>query len=450
MKRNTKKETQKQNDAEFIEALDALAQYSAIPLEALKEKIEQGVLKAVAKEYPDCDEFVEVDLDLATKKLAVNVRGTVVDDEPTYINEINIKDAVKYAPDCKVGDLISYPLDLKSFKRGSVSNAKQSIHSDVKEYEKERILAQYRDCLDSIITGEVVRITPDDPSRREFERGAVRLKLRGSELTLFKRDQIPGDSFEVGDMVPVYISEAVDKKTPGKKPPRIPVTITRTNREYLKRLFEREVPEIYSGDVVIHGIVREAGVRSKVAVYSKIGDIDPIGACIGPGNSRMNNILKDLSGEKIDLIPYSEDPVKFISSALAPAAVTRVLFLDENERSCTVYVPETQLSLAIGKSGINANLAVKLTGCRLDIKSDKEMPSEEEIEARLAEVEAIREEKKRIAAELAAQAEAERLADLEEETLDEGFEDDEADEAPAAESDTADEEPAETSQEDGE
>lgn len=367
MRRNKEKMSKDQNELNFYDALEALSELNSMPMDTLIEKIEQGVLKTVEKEYPDCDDFT-VKIDKESRQLSVCVLRTVVDDEPIDLNEINIDEARTIDPKCVLGDRVPYPLDPKKFKRGAVSQAKQLLHSDIREHEKERILADYKDMLGELMTGEVTRVIGDESARGDFERGAVKVKLRRNELTLFRNDQLPGDRFKVGDLVCVYVSEAVDKKIPGKKPPKVPVKISRANKEFLRRLFEREVPEIYNGEVVIQGIVREPGVRSKVAVYSTDKDIDPIGACIGPHNSRMDNILKELSGEKIDLIPYSEDREKFIASAISPAQVTRVIFSEENERSCVVYVPENQLSLAIGKGGINANLAVRLTGCRLDIK----------------------------------------------------------------------------------
>lgn len=348
------------HDKEFYDALEALAAYSAIPIDSLIEKIEQGILKAVKKEYIDCDEdrFI-VEMDRNTNVMKVSLLRTVVPDEPIDLNEINIEDAREIDPNCQLDDRVPYALDPKKFKRGAVSYAKQSLHHDVKEYEKEKILADYRDHLDDIMTGEVVRINTNE---------SIVLKLGPNELTLFKSDQLPGDVYNIGDMVCVYLSEIVDKKIPGKKPPKVPIRISRTNREFLRRLFEREVPEIFNGEVVIKGIVREPGNRSKVAVASVNPDVDPIGACIGPHSRRIENVLGELSGERVDLIPYDEDKVKFVTSALSPAKVTKVIFSEEDDHSCTVYVPENQLSLAIGKDGINAKLAARLTSCRLDIK----------------------------------------------------------------------------------
>jgi N utilization substance protein A len=160
-----------------------------------------------------------------------------------------------------------------------------------------------------------------------------------------------------------------DKKIPGKKPPKVPIRISRTREDFIRKLFEREVPEIISGEVVIKSVAREAGNRSKVAVFSTVDGIDPIGSCIGPHNSRMHNILKEIGKEKIDLIPYDEDAEKFVGAALSPAKATAVILNEGEEKSCTVYVPEAQLSLAIGRDGINAKLANRLTGYKLDIKA---------------------------------------------------------------------------------
>ena len=350
----------KDSKNEFYEALVALSEFSSIPLEDLVNRIEQGVLKAVRKEYSDI-EPEDFDVRLINGNLNVYMMRTVVDDEPTYINEININDAVKVDPDCVLGEKVAFPLDPNKFKRVAVSYAKQSIHHDVREYEKEKLLEEYRDRLNNIMTGVVTKVNPMN--------GNVTLKLGNNELTLFKSDMLPSDEFDVDDKVCVYLTEMTDKKIPGKKPPKVPIRISRTREDFIRKLFEREVPEILSGEVVIKSVAREAGNRSKVAVFSTVDGIDPIGSCIGPHNSRMHNILKEIGKEKIDLIPYDEDAEKFVGAALSPAKATAVILNEGEERSCTVYVPETQLSLAIGRDGINAKLANRLTGYKLDIKA---------------------------------------------------------------------------------
>ena len=352
---NNGEESEKMNkemNKEFFEALEFLAADSGIPLESLVEKIEQGILKAVRKEYPDCDDFT-VHIDPEESRMEVCVLRTVVDDEPIDLNEINIDEARTIDPDCVCGDRVPYPLDPGKFGRVAAQYAKQSIRHDVKEFEKEKLINEYKDKVHDITSATVLRIEPAT--------GKATVQVGKHELYLLRGDQIPGEVLHEGDIINIYIVDIINLE---RKPT---IKISRTYNEFLKRLFEREVPEIYDGVVEIMSIAREPGARAKVAVRSKDPNVDPVGACIGPRRSRINNVLEEIGTEKIDLIVYDEDPKVFISKALAPAEVTSVE-LDENERACTVYVPNAQLSLAIGNRGQNAKLAARLTGYKIDIK----------------------------------------------------------------------------------
>ncbi len=340
---------------EFFEALECLASENNIPVESLVEKIEQGIMKAVRKEYPDCDEFL-VDINPAENRFDVCVMRIVVDDEPIDLNEINIEEAKTIVPNCICGDAVPYKLDTAKFGRVAAQYAKQSIRHDVKEFEKEKIIAQYKDKVHDIISATVQKIEPTT--------GNAIVLVDKNEICLFKNEQIPGESFTEGDIIKIYVVGIIN---PDRKPS---VKISRTHKDLVKRLFELEIPEIYEGTVEIKSIAREAGSRTKIAVCSKDSNVDCVGACIGPRRSRISKVVEELGGEKIDIIIYDEDPAVFIAKALAPADVISVEITNEDEKACTVIVPNSQLSLAIGNKGQNAKLAARLTGYKIDIKPE--------------------------------------------------------------------------------
>ncbi|MGN0666403.1 MAG: transcription termination factor NusA [Huintestinicola sp.] len=340
---------------EFFEALECLADENGIPVDALAEKIEQGVRKAVVKEYPDCDAFL-IKVDLTERRFDVCIMRTVVDDEPTYINEINIDEAKTIDPNCVCGDSVPYPLDPTAFGRVAAQYAKQAIRHDVKEFEKEKLIAQYKDKVHDIISATVQKIEPAT--------GNATLTVDKNEIYLFKNEQIPGEALTEGDIIKVYVVGIIN---PDRKPA---VKISRTHKDLVKRLFELEIPEIYDGVVEVKSISREAGSRTKIAVCSKDPNVDPVGACIGPRRSRISKVVDELGGEKIDIIVYDEDPAVFIAKALAPADVVSVELMEGEEKACTVIVPNNQLSLAIGNKGQNAKLAARLTGYKIDIKPE--------------------------------------------------------------------------------
>lgn len=341
---------------EFFDALECLAGENNIPLDDLVEKIEQGILKAVRKEYPDCDDFL-VKIDPAENRFDVCVMRNVVDDEPIDLNEINIEEARTIVPNCVCGDAVPYKLDTAKFGRVAAQYAKQSIRHDVKEFEKEKIIAQYKDKVHEIISATVQKVEPAT--------GNAIMLVDKNEICLYKNEQIPGEVLTEGDIVKIYVVGIIN---PDRKPS---VKISRTHRDLVKRLFELEIPEIYEGVVEVKSIAREAGSRTKIAVCSKDPNVDCVGACIGPKRSRISKIVEELGGEKIDIIVYDEDPAVFIAKSLAPADVIRVDIEEESEeKKCTVIVPNNQLSLAIGNKGQNAKLAARLTGFKIDIKPE--------------------------------------------------------------------------------
>lgn len=345
---------------DFFEALSLLGDENSVDTEVLVEKVKSALLKAIRKAYPDCEDNIRVDIDPATKKLEMYLIKTVVDDEPIDYNEINIDEARTIDPNAYLGGTVEYPLDAAKFGRAAAQSAKQSIKGDLREINRENILNQFQDKENECITAKVSQVEPGS--------GTVTVVYDKTELYLFRNEQIPGERLKEGDQVKVYVTGIVNKS---KKPI---IKISRAHRDLVKRLFELEVPEIYDGIIEIKSISREAGARTKVAVWSKDENVDAVGACIGPKRSRIEAVVKELNGEKIDIINYSEDPAEFIAKALAPAKVLSVTVSEGEAKECRVIVPNDQLSLAIGNRGQNAKLAAKLTGYKIDIKPEFEIP----------------------------------------------------------------------------
>ena len=356
-------------DNSFFEALSTLGSEANVDTDLLVEKVKSAMLKAARKAYPDSEENIRVEIDPTTKTFEMYLMQTVVDDEPIDENEVNIDVAKTIDPNAYVGGTVPKRLDIAKFGRAAAQSAKQSIKGDLREINRERILGEFQDLENDCITCQVSQVEPG---------GTATLLYNKTELYLFRNEQIPGEVLKEGQMVKVYITTIANKQ---KKPI---IKISRVRKELVKRLFELEIPEIYDGTVEIKAISREAGSRTKVAVWSKDPNVDAIGACIGPKRARISAIVSELNGEKIDIIPYSEKPEEFIAKALAPATVLSVTILSEEDRTCTIVVPNNQLSLAIGNKGQNAKLAAKLTGYKIDIKPEfdvlhtTEEPKEEE------------------------------------------------------------------------
>ena len=357
-------------DNSFFDALSLLGSENNVDIAQLVEKVKSAMLKAARKAYPECEDNITVEIDPATKKFEMYVRQTVVDDEPIDANEVNIDVARTVDPNAYVGGTIDRRLDIAKFGRAAAQSAKQSIKGDLREINRERILGEFESLENDCITCEVSRVETN---------GTATLLYHKTELYLFPNEQIPGETLHEGQRVKVYITTIANKQ---KKPI---IKISRVRKELVKRLFELEIPEIYDGTVEIKSISREAGSRTKVAVWSKDENVDAIGACIGPKRSRISAIVAELNGEKIDIIPHSEKPEEFIAKALAPATVLDVQILSEEERTCTVKVPNNQLSLAIGNKGQNAKLAAKLTGYKIDIKPEFDVLTKHEHDAAPAE-----------------------------------------------------------------
>ena len=278
---------------------------------------------------------------------------TVVEEVQDPSCELDLETARQKSKRAKVGDIQEYEFKPKNFGRIPAQNAKQVIVQAIREAERGKLIEEYEKKTEGIITGTVMII--------ERVTGNVILEFENTQATLAKCEQLPTDRFKVGDHVKVYVCEV-------KKETRNPIIVlSRTHPNFIKRLFEAEVPEIQDGTVIIQSISREAGSRTKLAVYSRDENVDAIGSCIGLKGMRKNSILREVAGEKIDLIRYSEDPAEYIAASLAPA---EVLAVNMNEdKSCQVVVAPDQLSLAIGREGQNVRLAARLTGYKIDIKA---------------------------------------------------------------------------------
>ena len=348
-------------NAEFFAAIEDIEKEKGIPREYMFEKIQQAMLAAFRKDNPEYGENVEVVLDEDKKRIELVINKTVVEEVWDPTAELDLESAHKLSKRAKPGDVVQIPVETKKFGRIAAQAAKQVIIQGIREAERGMIYDEFNSKQHEILTGEVSRIEP--------RTGSVSIKISSNseftEAMLSPAERIKGEELHEGDRIKVYVVE-VRKSTRGPQ-----VLISRTHPGLVKRLFELEVPEIFYGTVEIKSIAREAGSRTKMAVWSADPAVDPIGACVGPKGGRVASIVQELGGEKIDIVRYSEVPEEFIAAALAPAEVMSVVLLDEG-KSCRVTVPDGQLSLAIGKEGQNARLAAKLTGYKIDIKPESE------------------------------------------------------------------------------
>ena len=351
------------NNAEFFAALEMMEKEKGVPCEYLAEKIENAIIVAVKKDYGSKD-VVFCNIDCDKKTFEVSLRKTVVDEVEDPDTEIAKFEALKHDKKAIVGEICEIKLDTKQFGRIVAQTAKHVIRQGIREAERGVLLAEYQSKLNDIVTATVVKI--------DQKRGGVTVEIGRSEAVLPKNEQVPDEVYREGDRIKVYVSDVLE----GDKGPKI--LISRVNPGLVKRLFEMNIPEVYDGTVEIKAISREAGLRSKVAVFSRDANVDAVGACIGPKGTRVNSIVEELSGEKIDVIRYSEDPAEFVSAALSPATVLSVDIDAELPRACRVMVPDMQLSLAIGNKGHNARLAARLTGWKIDIRPESGFYGEDE------------------------------------------------------------------------
>ncbi len=338
-------------NTEFFNALDELERTQGISKQYMLERVEAALISAYKRGYNN-RENVRVVLDPDKKDIKVYQQKTVVEVVEDSEAEISLEDASKLSRRHTLGSIVEIEIKTKNFGRISAQTAKQVIIQGIREAQRSMMIKEYESKKEEVVTATVIKVDPE---------GNVRVHTGTSEATLLKSEQIPGETFEVGQYVKVFIMEV---KNEVKGPI---VTLSRTHFGLVKRLFELEIPEIQDGTVIIKGISREAGSRTKIAVESRDANVDPVGSCIGNHGTRIAGILNELGNEKIDVIKYSEVPEEYVQAALSPATVKSVTF--DGERSCRVIVDPDQLSLAIGKEGQNARLAARLTGFKIDIKT---------------------------------------------------------------------------------
>ena len=371
------KEPAGMNIPEIFAALAMLEKERGIPQTFMMDKIIQAVTTAYKRDHKDVENVI-VDVDEEHQRLKMYVQKNVVAEED-YVdpfNEIPVEEAKTISARYEIGDVVNIPVDNTEFGRIAAGNGKQVIIQGLREAERGMVYDEFNSKQHEILTGVVTRIDP--------RTNAVSLRIgtgtESTEALLLSGEQVPGEELVEGQHVKVYVVD-VRRSTRGPQ-----ILISRTHPGLVKRLFELEVPEIYDGIVEVKSIAREAGSRTKMAVWSADENVDPIGACVGPKGQRVAAIVDELRGEKIDIIKWSEDPAQFIAAALAPSDVVDVMMAEEG-KACRVIVPDDQLSLAIGKEGQNARLAARLTGYKIDIKpesyqgeDDKEIVDEEPVQ----------------------------------------------------------------------
>ena len=353
------------NNAEFFEALKLLEKEKGIPGEYLLEKIRAAIIIAVKRDFGG-KENISVIMDPATNEFSVSLFKRIVDEVEDPDEEILPEEAAKYTKKPLVGETVEIPLETKQFGRIAAQTAKHVIRQGIREAERGQQMQEFQRRNQELVTALVTRVDP--------KTGAATLEIGKAESVLPKSEQIGDEELHEGDRVKVYVVDVRE----GEKGPR--ALISRTHPGLVKRLFEMEVPEIFNGVVEIKAVSREAGSRTKLAVLSHDENVDAVGACIGPRGARVNGIVEELGGEKIDIIEYSEDPAKFIAAALSPAKVLSVEVDPDGAKACRVTVPDAQLSLAIGNKGQNARLAAKLTGWKIDIRPESGFYGEDEEE----------------------------------------------------------------------
>ncbi|MBR4235213.1 MAG: transcription termination/antitermination protein NusA [Clostridia bacterium] len=362
----------RQEENLIISAIDELSKEKKINRDVLIAKIEAAMVSAYKKEYGKQDNVSAV-LDRVNGKIDVLARKTIVTEVTEPAVQISIEEVRAKYPEFnnyELGDLVEVPVNLERFGRIAAQTAKQVIVQSIREAERGGIYEEYSEKENEILTAIVQRI---DGERAFVELGRTEGVLEASQM-------IPGEEIKPGERLKVYVLE-VNKSLHGPQ-----VMVSRTHIGLVKRLFEVEVPEIRSGEVLIKAIAREAGSRTKMAVFSSNRDIDPVGACVGPRGMRVDNVVNELKTEKIDIIKWSNDPKEYIAAALSPARVHMVAVSD-TEKVAHVVVPDNQLSLAIGKEGQNARLAARLTGWKIDIKSISQMEALQTEEAAAPESE---------------------------------------------------------------
>ncbi|MDT2045829.1 transcription termination/antitermination protein NusA [Priestia aryabhattai] len=344
--------------SELLDALVVLEKEKGISKDVIIEAIEAALISAYKRNFNQAQN-VRVDLNLDRGTMRVFARKDVVDEVYDPRLEISVEEAQGINPNFQLDDVVEIEVTPKDFGRIAAQTAKQVVTQRVREAERGVIYSEFSDREEDIMTGIVQR----QDSR------FIYVSLGKIEALLPQSEQMPNEQYKPHDRIKVYITK-VEKTTKGPQ-----IYVSRTHPGLLKRLFEKEVPEIYDGTVELKSVAREAGDRSKISVHSEFAEVDPVGSCVGPKGQRVQAVVNELKGEKIDIVRWSNDPVEFVANALSPSKVLEVM-VDEEEKATTVIVPDYQLSLAIGKRGQNARLAAKLTGWKIDIKSQSEAEQE--------------------------------------------------------------------------
>lgn len=340
-------------NAEFFTALELLEKEKGIPADYMIEKIEAALVSAYKKEYGN-NTNVRVLIDPVKKDVKLYQQKEVVETVEDPETQMSLAEAKTIAKKYKLGSTVEIELKTKNFRRLSAAAAKSVIIQGIREGERKVAQEAYESKREEIVSAVV--------HRYDSETGNVIVDTGHGFAALPAAEQIPGELFHAGDEIKVFIQE-VNRENRGPM-----VTISRVHPGLVRRMFELEIPEIAEGVVMVKGVAREAGSRTKISVWSRDPEVDPVGACIGARGARISTIVDELRGEKIDIVKFSEQPEEYIAAALAPAAVKSVTMT--SERACRVLVDPDQLSLAIGKEGQNARLAARLTGCKIDIKAD--------------------------------------------------------------------------------
>ena len=377
-RKNAKKTNSSENDGqEFFAAIAQIEKEKGIPAGYMMEKITQALASAYKRDHEGAGDNIEVKANPETGEVRMFILKDIVETVDNPATEMALEEARRAIPHAQLGDVVRIEVKPKNFGRIAAQTARQVIIQGIREAERGMIYDEFSSKEHEILTGVVTRVDPRS--------GAANLRISSSneytEAFLAPGEQVRGEEVREGDRLKVYVVE-VRRSTRGPQ-----VLISRTHPGLVKRLFELEIPEIYDGTVEVKSIAREAGSRTKLAVWSADPDVDAIGACVGPRGQRVNNIVNELKGEKVDIIKWSEDPAQYIAAALSPADVVSV-DIHEEGKSCRVVVPDDQLSLAIGKEGQNARLAAKLTGYKIDIKPESdpgELPTLEDLEVEIAE-----------------------------------------------------------------
>jgi N utilization substance protein A len=339
------------------QAIRQLQQDRGMSEELIVKTIENTLLAAYKQRFGDADNAV-VKFDEENMEVSIFAQKIIVDQDDVYdpVKEIEISEAKELNPEAEIGDEILVEIDPKQFDRGAVQSAKQTAHQSIREIQKDSLYSEFKDKVGEIIIGYYQR----------DRNGSIYVDLGKTEGVLPRKFQSPRESYHVNDRIKALIAEVNKEKT------GLQIVLSRTHTEFVRAIFELEVPEIYDKTVEIHKIVREPGFRTKLAVYSNREDVDPVGACVGLKGVRIQAVIKELEGEKIDILKYDPDPRRFIKNALSPAEVRDVIILDEGKHQALAVVSDTMLSLAIGKQGLNVRLANRLVDWNIDVKTESQ------------------------------------------------------------------------------